>query len=47
MYLSDKDRDANDLADKGAKVAATARRVADSIRCDIVDEADEVADMAR
>ena len=45
--LSDKDRDANDLADKGAKVAATGRRVADAIRGNIFDEAAEVADMAR
>ena len=45
--LSAMDRDANDLADKGAKVAATGRRVAEAVRALLRAEAGEVADMAR
>jgi len=45
--LSALDRDANDLADKGAKVAATGRRVAEDVRALLLAEAGEVTDMAR
>ena len=46
-FLSALDRDANDLADKGAKVAASSRRVAEAVRASLLEEASEVADMAR
>ena len=46
-FLSALDRDANDLADKGAKVAATSRRVAEAVRARLLEESSEVADMAR
>ena len=45
--LSALDREANDLADKWAKTAATGRRVAEDVRALLLDEADEVTDMAR
>ena len=45
--LSEVDRDANALADRGAKVAATSRRVVESIGSEIIREAQKVADMAQ
>ena len=45
--LSDKDREANDLVDRFAKVAAAGRRVRERIRAAILKSASQVTDMAK